>query len=143
MMFNIEEQTMQWSLGDQRTNERRMKPMSKVCRELWLSPTLLALTLITGPTKAGPCSEEIARAQAELKLRIDVDAGCQLARQESIKARLHHQPTPDSVGQEAQKDKSATTASLLQAMARAREADARGDREECRNALRDFHGLMK
>jgi hypothetical protein len=117
--------------------------MTIILRELWLSSTLFAL--ITGPATAGPCSNAIAQAQAELKSRVDVDGGCATMRPESIATRLHHQPTHESVTRAARelRDKSTTAASLLRAIARAQEADTRGDRAKCLNALQDFHGLMK
>lgn len=94
---------------------------------------------------AGPCFGAIAQAQAELKSRIDVDVACATMLPPSIEARLHHQPTLESVAKAAReiRDKSTTATSLLWAIARAREADTRGDRAECQNALQDFHGLMK
>jgi hypothetical protein len=79
---------------------------------------------------AGPCSEDIAKFEAE-KHESAGNPGAGLTAPQSIGAQLDRQPTPASVQRAQARLKSKFAAS----MARARRLDARGDRAGCMRAL--------
>jgi hypothetical protein len=80
--------------------------------------------------QAGPCSEDIAKFETDIRQSAgNPNAG--LTAPQSIDAQLNHQPTPDSLKQARQRLQSKFSAT----MARARQLDAKGDREGCTRAL--------
>src|SRR6516162_5554285 len=89
---------------------------------------------------AGPCSSEIDRLQARIDARIGAKAATTPSQKESTDALLHRQPTPKSVGEAEQRlgeMSAATMQTIERAMARAREADAAGNKGACEEALAD------
>ena len=61
---------------------------------------LPALAVIrTPPSLAGPCTAEIAQAQAAVDARIEAIAGAGPTGSQSVGAQLHRQPTPGSMAQ--------------------------------------------
>lgn len=96
-------------------------------RHLVLATTLVA-TLSGGPAGAGPCTGEIDRIEALFRA-----LGSGFGHQ-SPSARPDRQPTPTTVAR-AQRDALADRERHRQALERAREADAGGDRAGCLRAL--------
>jgi hypothetical protein len=95
-----------------------------------------ALTLVTRPALAGPCTEEISRVQAVVDARIEAIAGAGASAPESGAARLHRQPTPGSIAAAEQSlGEGKGEREALAALARARTADAAGDKAACDRAL--------
>jgi hypothetical protein len=113
-----------------------------VRRSLLLSAALFAA--FAGSAEAGPCSDQIARAQADLDQRIEADAASAGSQPESVEARLHHQPTPGSVAQAEQRSGSKTdNERALAVLAQARKADESGDRAACEQALKELTVLTR
>ncbi|MBV9405418.1 MAG: hypothetical protein JO211_08740 [Acidobacteriaceae bacterium] len=113
----------------------------RIVETLLISATLGCSFL--GPVQAGPCSTEIALAQASLDRRIEAAAAAGPSRPESRQARLHHQPTPESIAQAVQPTGSAKdNEHALAALAKAREADEHGDLGTCSTILEELrHSL--
>jgi hypothetical protein len=116
--------------------------MTKTFGPLLLSSLLLAG--IAGSASAGPCTGEIARAQARFDLRVEAAAGGGASLPESVGARLHRQPTPDSVARaEQMAGEGADNERVSALLAQARKADEVGDRSACEQALKDIGALVK
>jgi hypothetical protein len=97
---------------------------------------LVALLLPAGPSFAGPCTAEIAQAQAAVDARIEAIAGAGPMGSQSLGAQLHRQPTPGSMaGAESRLGEGLVGERAVAALARARAADAAGDADGCRRAL--------
>ncbi len=106
-----------------------------------LGAAALALSTLAG--HAGPCSGEIDRMQAQVDARIEATAGTDRFAPESPGARLHHQPTPESIA--AAESKLGAGPRMDEAvadLARAREADRAGDKSGCERALTDVQLLI-
>jgi hypothetical protein len=99
-----------------------------------------ALAASTGAGNAGPCSSEIDRMQARIDARLEARAAAGPFAPETPAARLHRQPTPNSIAEaegRAREESSRTVETIRSAMARAREADRAGNRSACEAALAD------
>jgi hypothetical protein len=101
-----------------------------------------ALVIIIGPMSgrslAGPCSGDIDHIQAQVDARLDAIAGAGSAAAESNAARLHREPTPNSIEMaEADLGEGQGPQAALAALARARTADAAGDKGACERALEE------
>jgi len=104
----------------------------------------VALLGQVAPSRAGPCTADIAQTEQQLK-RLAANpspsgAGEPTATQ-STAAQLHRQPTPAEV-QSAQKMARADAAAALE---RARQADAAGNAGQCAqflNQARNLYGLQ-
>ncbi|MCB5176971.1 hypothetical protein [Microvirga lenta] len=95
-----------------------------------------ALIFMVQPGHAGPCSDDIARIQAQVDDRIDAIAGAGPSAPETRAARLHREPTPGTMAAAEQKlGEGGPAEAALAALARARAADAAGDRAACEQAL--------
>jgi len=99
-----------------------------------------ALAASMSASYAGPCSHEIDRVQAEIDARLGAKAAAGPAARESTAATMNRQPTPESMaaaearlGEVSPQKMEAVAA----AMARARAADAAGDKSACEQALAD------
>jgi hypothetical protein len=80
--------------------------------------------------QAGPCSEDIAKFEADIRQSAgNPNAG--LTAPQSIGAQLDRQPTPDSLKQAQGRLQSKFSAT----MARAKRLDAKGNRAGCTRAL--------
>jgi hypothetical protein len=78
----------------------------------------LALVLSTGPSHAGPCTQQIDDVRSAVGQKLNDIAAAEPAAGESTAATMHRQPTPRSVGQaEGRPEKEVQT--FEQAMARA------------------------
>ncbi|MBA1156799.1 hypothetical protein [Microvirga mediterraneensis] len=94
------------------------------------------LCLVVHPALAGPCTPEIDRAQAQVDTRLDAMAGAGPTGTESKAALLRRQPTPASIAAAEQKlGEGKPEEAALAALARARAADASGDKGGCDEAL--------
>jgi hypothetical protein len=90
---------------------------------------------------AGPCSDEIDSVQ----VRVDAVAGSGPSAPQSTEAQLHRQPTPGSVtaAQARAGDISVASMEAIKAgMARARAADAVGDKAACEQALAEVQRTL-
>ncbi len=106
----------------------------------------VALALLAGPVRAGPCTQQIFDFDVLLskKLSAAAEAGKSVA--QSLAATTHRQPTPKSI-EEAEVqigDISAADAqAFTDAMAEARKADAASDVAGCEKALRKAEAMLK
>ncbi len=103
---------------------------------------LLALAAaLAGPAGiayAGPCTDQIGLVQAKFDAKLEAAARKGPTGRESIAATDSRQPTPDSIAAAEVKlgDLSAGSVAIIEAgMARARRADAAGDKSACEQAL--------
>jgi hypothetical protein len=103
---------------------------------------LLAASMST--TYAGPCSQEIIRVEEMIEARLQAKArGAQAP--ESTAAKMHRQPTPDSIAAAEVKlglISQEQVNTVKTAMARARDADGAGDQKACEQALADVKRLL-
>jgi hypothetical protein len=80
--------------------------------------------------QAGPCSEDIAKFEADIRQAAgNPNAG--LTAPQSVAAQLNRQPTPDSLKQAQERLQSKFSATMV----RAKRLDAKGDRAGCTRAL--------
>jgi hypothetical protein len=94
------------------------------------------LMFLASACVAGPCTSEIDRMQAMVDARIEKIAKGGRFGEESVAAKLRHQPTPGSIAAaEAALGESKTMEQAVEALARAREADRAGDKRACDQAL--------
>jgi hypothetical protein len=84
------------------------------------------LVLNAESAHAGACGDQIAKLGSSLH-QSEVSGGAGLTAPESLAAKLHHQPTPASIG-EARKAAQSTTDDLL---GQAKDLDAKGDEAAC------------
>jgi hypothetical protein len=108
------------------------------CLILLLSAVVLAVSTITG--YAGVCSDAIESVRARLDARLDAIAGAGRAAPEGAGALMHRQPTPGSIAAAEEKLDELSREKIVSinaAMARARAADAAGDKAACDRALEE------
>ena len=94
---------------------------------------------------AGVCSDAVASMQAHVDARLDAIAGSGRAAVESGGALMHRQPTPSSVAAAEEKLGELSPekmGAIRVAMARAREADAAGDKAACERALAEAQAVI-
>jgi hypothetical protein len=99
-----------------------------------------ALVMFTSVGRAGPCSPEVGRVQAQVDAYLEARASDGPYAQESRWATMNRQPTPATIAaaEEAVGDLDAATAQdIVRAMARARDSDRAGDTSACEQALAD------
>ena len=89
-----------------------------------------ALSLASGWAHAGPCTDEIARFEQEVRQAAGNPAAGPTEAQ-SVGAQLHRQPTPESVDQAKVRARTSFEENLM----RAQRLDAEGDRAGCTDAL--------
>jgi hypothetical protein len=104
-----------------------------------------AFFLVTVPCKAGPCSEDISRMRTAIDAKLNALAAAGPSETQGIGPQLHHQPTPHSIA-DAQTKTGALSPTIIEkvidAMDRARKADAAGDKAACESALDDAGRLI-
>lgn len=100
-------------------------------------PLQLALAvLLAMPSQAGPCTADVDHLQGEIDARLDAVAGMGRSGQESIDARLHHEPTPESIARaERELAEGLRAREAAAELDRARTADADNDALGCERAL--------
>jgi hypothetical protein len=105
---------------------------------LVLSAAALATSTVAG--YAGPCSHDIDLMQSRVDAKLEADATTGTSARESTAAKMHRQPTPDSLAAAESKlgEVSPDTVKAVEAaMARARKADLANDKSACEQALAD------
>jgi hypothetical protein len=89
-----------------------------------------ALSIASGLAHAGPCTDEIARFEQEVRQAAgNPDAGPTAT--QTLGAQLHRQPTPESVDQAKVRARTSFEENLM----RAQRLDAEGDSAGCTEAL--------
>jgi hypothetical protein len=115
----------QWFLHQ----EANMTGTNASCRRL-LVFTATAILCGTGAAQSGPCTPQIAQLEQQIAGDRPGPSSGPTATQ-SVGAQLHHQPTPNSVGQAEH----VANADGDLAIERAKKADAAGDATGCDQAL--------
>jgi hypothetical protein len=90
--------------------------------------------------EAGPCSTEISRIEQKIRaaqVASPPSGAGDASAPQSVDAQLHHQPTPGSV----QSAEHMANADGEAALARARNADAAGDKAACAKALMEAKAI--
>jgi hypothetical protein len=99
-----------------------------------LAAIALSLSIVT--SYAGPCSLEIGRIQDRVDAMIAATAAAGPSARETTAAKMHRQPTPNSIAAaEEELGEGAGAKRALAAIARARAADRAGNKSGCRRAL--------
>ena len=104
-----------------------------------------ALAASMSAAYAGPCSPEITQVQEQIDASMQAKASGVTTLPESTAAKMHHQPTASSMAAaevEAGQLSPEESTAVKQAIVRAREADAAGDRSACEQALADVRRLL-
>jgi hypothetical protein len=102
-----------------------------------------AMVLAILPSRAGPCTSEIDRLQAEVDAKIAAIAAAGPTAPESVDATLSHEPTPGSLAETEQKlGEGSEMTDAVAALKRAREADNANDKTACDEALADVQSLL-
>jgi len=110
---------------------------------------VLALALVsTTPAVAlaGPCTDGISKLQVAFDQRLDKAAANGPSGTETTDAKMHHQPTQESVAEAEEQlgELSPDTAErFTQAMQRARDADEAHNEAQCLSALHDARAILK
>jgi hypothetical protein len=98
---------------------------------------LYAVVLYSATAHAGPCSDEIARLETVLN-QAKADREPALSAPETLGARLHRQPTPQSV----EKATNGAEEKVELALAAARKLDSEGKDAACMATLADVAGPL-
>jgi hypothetical protein len=112
-------------------------------------PTImLALALLPSPAFAlgGACTAQLDKLQQQVDSQVGAAAASGPTGPESTDAKLHHQPTPQSLAQAEANlgDKTAgSDDSFIYAMKRARDADDDNQEAKCLAALADAKAAVK
>lgn len=104
-----------------------------------------ALALWAASAEAGPCTEDLYRADVAIGKRLDELAARGRAGTESAFATMHRQPTPATIaGAEAQVGDitPAQVDAVRNFMAEAKKADEAGDKAACENALSEARKIL-
>ena len=94
---------------------------------------------------AGPCSQRIARVQAQFDAKLQANAAAGPSARESVAATMNRQPTPESIAAAEAKlgeIPQATVEAVEAGIARARDADRTGDESTCEQALTDVQRIL-
>jgi hypothetical protein len=114
-----------------------------IWRTLMISAATIATSSIGG--QAGPCYDEIYRMKAHLESLLQAKSAAGPTAPESTEARLHHQPTRESIAAAVTRLGLASPQAadaVMRAMARARDADRAGDLDACERALADVESAI-
>jgi hypothetical protein len=114
-----------------------------IWRTLMISAATIATSSIGG--QAGPCYDEIYRMEAHLESLLQAKSAAGPTAPESTEARLHHQPTRESIATAVTRLGLASPQAadaVMRAMARARDADRAGDLDACERALADVESAI-
>jgi len=98
----------------------------------------MAVAASASATHAGPCSDQIDAMQVRIDAKLEAKAASGSTAKEGVPAGMGVQPTPRSIAAAEEKlgDIPPQTVEVVgQAMARARAADAAGDKSACEQAL--------
>ncbi len=105
----------------------------------------LACALCPVSSYAGPCADDLYKADLAIGKRLDEIAANGKPAAESTFATAHHQPTPATVAgaEETVGDISeAQVTAVRKFMVEAKQADAAGDKDACEKALSEARGLL-
>jgi hypothetical protein len=105
----------------------------------------IVCALCPAPSRAGPCADDLYKAEVEIGKRLDAIAASGKTGAESTFATAHHQPTPATVAGAEEKvgDISEAQAKAVhQYMAEAKKADEAGDKPGCEQALSQARTLL-
>jgi len=105
----------------------------------------VAVLALISAAHAGPCSDDIAAVRNQIDARLQAQAAAGPTARESVGATMRRQPTPESIAAAEQKlpELPADTVSTVRdGMARARAADAAGDKTACEEALASVRGAL-
>ena len=100
----------------------------------------IALAASISASDAGPCSDEIGNMMARINAKLEAKAAAGPTAREGVGAGMSDQPTPRSMAKVEERlgeVSPQTVDAVAQAMARARAADAAGDKNACEQALAD------
>jgi hypothetical protein len=118
-------------LRHRRPRRRVLRTINQiVCNIAMIPPS--AVLFYTVPAHAGPCSDEIARLETVLA-QAKADREPALSAPETTDARLHRQPTPQSVGRAT----AGAEEKVELALAAARKLDSEGEAAACMATLAD------
>jgi hypothetical protein len=115
--------------------------MGSIMKRLILSSIIALLSLSNAPADAASCQDSIGRVQAQVDAAIDRQADNGPSKPESLDALRSHQPTPQSIAT-AEGGASAALTRALDALGRARAADAAGDSRRCRAEVSTAQRLL-
>jgi hypothetical protein len=104
-----------------------------------------ASAMWAAPAQAGPCSEDLYKADLDIGKRLDAIAARGKSGRESSFATLHRQPTPATVAGAEEKigDVSEEQAKAVREfMVEAKKADDAGDKAACENALTKARNIL-
>ncbi|MGA8154743.1 MAG: hypothetical protein WB822_00780 [Rhodoplanes sp.] len=102
-----------------------------------------AMVLAILPSRAGPCTSEIDRLQAEVDAKIAATAAVGPTAPQSVDATLSHQPTPGSIAAAEEKlGEGPDMTDAVAALKHAREADNANDKSACDEALAEVRRLL-
>jgi hypothetical protein len=104
-----------------------------------------ASTLLAVSAQAGPCAEDLYKANEDIGKQLDELAANGRAGTESTFATMHRQPTPATVAGAEEKvgDVSEAQANdVRRYLAEAKKADDAGDKVACEKALSQARGLL-
>jgi hypothetical protein len=115
---------------------------------IWRLLTISAAALATSTigSQAGPCDEEIYRMEARFEALLQAKAAAGPTAPQSTEARLHHQPTRESIAATISRLGIASpqaAEAVARGMALAREADRAGDLHGCLRALADVQTVIE
>jgi hypothetical protein len=103
-------------------------------RVLLLSIAVLATAI--RPGEAGRCTAELDQLQAQLNAELDATASAGPMGPESVAAKLHHQPTPRSIGRaEERLGGGSGLGEAAAALQNARDLDQAGDGQACHRVV--------
>ena len=113
-----------------------------------LTVILSAATFVMCATAAhaGPCANDIYRADQEINARLDAIAAKGRVGAESTFATMHRQPTPGTVAGAEEKLGDISEQDVKQVreyMAEARKADEANDRPACEKALAEARKILR
>jgi hypothetical protein len=94
---------------------------------------------------AGPCAEDLYKADLDIGKRLDEIAANGKAGAESTFATAHHQPTPATVAGAEEKlgdISEAQVTAVRNYMAEAKQADDSGDKNACEKALSEARNIL-
>ena len=112
---------------------------------LALASCAAASALWAAPAEAGPCAEDLYRADVDIGKRLDELAARGRTGTQSTFATMHRQPTPATVAgaEETVGDISAAELDAVRKyMAEAKKADEAGDKAACENAMSQARKLL-
>jgi hypothetical protein len=110
-----------------------------------LSFAALVCALCPALAHAGPCAEDLYKADVDVGKRLEEIAASGKTGTESTFATAHHQPTPATVAGAEEKVgdiSEAQVTAVRKYMAEAKQADDAGEKDACEKALSEARNLL-